>query len=336
MIPGVTTPRVRASAEGMKRHLLLMLLAALPSLAATNDAKTLRNDWHDTERDRTVPVKIYYPASGPGSFPIIIFSHGLGGSRDHYEYLGRHWAGQGYVSVHLQHAGSDDAVWRDEQPAERMRAMRRATLQPGNAIERARDVSFAIGQLEHWNRTNTTFKDRLDLSRVGVAGHSFGAHTTLTIAGQNYTPRLGARTSLADPRVKAVLPMSAPVPANKSNLNAVYSAIRIPCFHMTGTKDTSPINDTKAEERRLPFDHSQNSDQFLITFQNGDHAIFSGRPRTMSGGEHDARFQELICESSTLFWDAYLREDANAKTRLVNEFKNSLGADGTLEVKLRR
>jgi hypothetical protein len=130
--------------------------------------------------------------------------------------------------------------------------------------------------------------------------------------------------------------MSAPVPANQSNLDAVYSAITIPCLHMTGTKDTSPINDTKAEERRLPFDHSKNSDQFLITFQDGDHMIFSGRPRTMGGGEKDARFHELICESSTLFWDAYLREDGAAKTRLVNEFKNSLGVNGTFEVKLNR
>jgi predicted dienelactone hydrolase len=186
------------------------------------------------------------------------------------------------------------------------------------------------------NREHPTFKGRLDLERIGVTGHSFGAHTTLTIAGQNYTPRLGARTSLADPRVKAVLPMSAPVPANKSNLDAVYSAIKIPCLHMTGTKDTSPINDTKAEERRLPFDHSKNSDQFLMTFQDGDHMIFSGRPRMMGGGDKDTRFHELICESSTLFWDAYLREDANAKARLMNEFKNSLGVNGTFEVKLHR
>jgi len=309
---------------------------AVPAPAGTNSVEILRDDWRDTERDRIVPVKVYSPASGSGPFPIIVFSHGLGGSREGYEFLGRHWAGHGYVSVHLQHAGSDDAVWRDERPAERTRAMRRATLQPGNAIERARDVSFAIDQLEHWNRTNTALKGRLDLSRIGAAGHSFGAHTTLTIAGQNYTPQLGARTSLADPRVKAAIPMSAPVPANKSNLDAVYDAIKIPCLHMTGTKDTSPINDTKAEERRVPFDHSKNSDQFLITFQDGDHMIFSGRPRTMGGGEKDARFHELICESSTLFWDAYLREDANAKTRLANEFKNSLGVDGTFEVKLRR
>lgn len=318
--------------------LVLLGLGAITGLthATTNQLAIARDDWRDAKRDRTVPVKIYFPQTGAGPFPVIIFSHGLGGSREGYEFLGRHWASQGYVSVHLQHAGSDDAVWRDEQPAERMRAMRRATLQPSNAIERARDVSFAIDQLEHWNRTNTALKGRLDLVRIGAAGHSFGAHTTLTMAGQNYTPRLGRSTSLADPRVKATIPMSAPVPANRANLDVVYADIKIPCLHMTSTKDTSPINDTKPEERRLPFDHSRNSDQFLITFKDGDHMIFSGRPRTMGGGEKDARFHELICESSTLFWDAYLREDPNAKTRLLSEFKNSLGLDGTFEVKLRR
>lgn len=313
----------------------LGVTAGLPQ-AATNQVAIIRDDWRDSERDRIVPVKIYSPQTGAGPYPVVIFSHGLGGSRDNYEYLGRHWASQGYVSVHLQHAGSDDAVWRDERPAERMRAMRRATLRPDNAIERARDVSFAIDQLAHWNRTNISFQGRLDLSRIGVAGHSFGAHTTLTIAGQNYTPRLGRSTALNDPRVKAAIPMSAPVPANRSILKAVYAEIRIPCLHMTGTKDTSPINDTKAEERRLPFDHSENSDQFLITFQDGDHMIFSGRSRALGGGEKDARFHALICESSTLFWDAYLRDDSKARAGLVNDFKQSLGSDGTFEVKLRR
>jgi predicted dienelactone hydrolase len=171
---------------------------AVPAPAGTNPVEILRDVWHDPARERNVPVKIYSPNAGKAPFPVIIFSHGLGGSREGYEFLGRHWASHGYVSVHLQHAGSDDAVWRDERPAERTRAMRRATLQPSNAIDRARDVSFAIDQLEMMNREHPTFKGRLDLERIGVAGHSFGAHTTLTIAGQNYTPRLGARTSLAE------------------------------------------------------------------------------------------------------------------------------------------
>jgi predicted dienelactone hydrolase len=72
--------------------------------------ETISFDWHDKARDRDVPVKLHYPKTGAGPFPVIIFSHGLGGSRDGYEYLGRHWASHGYVSVHLQHKGSDTAV----------------------------------------------------------------------------------------------------------------------------------------------------------------------------------------------------------------------------------
>src|ERR1043166_7563974 len=88
----------------------LTLLLATP-LRATNEVATAKFDWLDTKRERTVPVKIYYPSTGNGPFPIIIFSHGLGGSRDGYEYLGRYWTSHGYVSVHVQHIGSDDAVW---------------------------------------------------------------------------------------------------------------------------------------------------------------------------------------------------------------------------------
>src|SRR5437879_4469297 len=84
---------------------------APPKPSAT--VEVLKLDWHDAKRNRAVPAKIYFPKEGAGALPVVIFSHGLGGSRDGYEYLGRHWAGCGYVSVHLQHIGSDSAVWRD-------------------------------------------------------------------------------------------------------------------------------------------------------------------------------------------------------------------------------
>ena len=86
--------------------------------------ETARYDWQDEARQREIPVKLYFPKTGDGPFPVIIFSHGLGGSRDNYEYLGRHWASHGYVSVHLQHKGSDAAVWKDQ--ANPMEAMRQA------------------------------------------------------------------------------------------------------------------------------------------------------------------------------------------------------------------
>jgi dienelactone hydrolase len=290
-----------------------------------------RAEWHDSNRNRTVPVKIYAPATTTiEPFPFIIFSHGLGGSRESYEYLGQFWAAQGYVTVHLQHPGSDESVWQDAGLGQRMTAMRQAAAQPRHALNRVQDVSFAIDELTRLNATNSMWRGKLDMNRIGVAGHSFGAHTTLTIAGAVYAG--WSETTLADPRVKAAIPMSAPVPANQARLEAAFAGVKIPCLHMTGTKDDSPIGDMKATERRLPFDHCRNSDQYLITFTDGDHAIFGGRERPL-GRRNDAEFQRLICQSSLAFWDAYLRDDAEAKKWLTKKFENALSKTGVFEKK---
>lgn len=297
---------------------------------AANEVSVTSDEWIDSHRDRQVPVKIYAPAAGSGPFPVIVFSHGLGGTRDGYEYLGQCWAAHGYVSVHLQHAGSDDAVWKDAGTGGRMSAMHRAAAQPRNAMDRVQDVTFALDQLVRLNQTNSAWRGKLELGRVGVAGHSFGAHTTLAVAGAAYSGWGG--TTQADLRVKAAIPMSAPAPANKSRLDEAFAGVKIPCFHMTGTQDDSPIGETKAVDRRVPFDHCQNSDQFLLTFTGGDHGVFGGRVRKL-GGEKDAEFQQLICLGSLAFWDAYLRGEVDAKVWLTRDFPGALKQAGSLEVK---
>src|SRR5689334_1836534 len=145
-----------------------------------------RLDWKDERRGRDVPVKVYAPKAGAGPFPVIVFSHGLGGTRDGYEYLGRHWAGHGYVVVHVQHIGSDASVWQDVPPKDRMDAMRKSAHDLQNAVDRPLDVRFTIDQVEKLNKDDATFKNRLDLAHIGMAGHSFGAYTTLAVAGETF------------------------------------------------------------------------------------------------------------------------------------------------------
>ena len=102
---------------------------------------------------------------------------------------------------------------------------------------------------------------------------------------------------------------------------------------MTGTLDNSPIGDTKAKDRRVPFDHVRGADQYLVTFIGGDHMIFSGRGR-LGGGANDAAFQSLIQTATTIFWDAYLKGDRQAKAFLVGEgLAKTLGDKATLERK---
>ncbi len=72
----------------------------------------------DGTRERKVPVRVYLP-TGAAPAPVVLWSHGLGGSRDNSAYLGRHWSARGFVVVAMQHAGSDESVWQDAKPRER-------------------------------------------------------------------------------------------------------------------------------------------------------------------------------------------------------------------------
>src|SRR6185369_15465404 len=67
---------------------------------------------HDAGRDRDIPLRVYLPTNSVPA-PVILFSHGLGGSRAGSVFLGEHWAARGYVAVFVQHPGSDDSVWRN-------------------------------------------------------------------------------------------------------------------------------------------------------------------------------------------------------------------------------
>src|SRR5689334_6039061 len=79
----------------------------------------------DDARDREIPIRLFLPAKREAA-PVVLFSHGLGGSRAGSKFLGEHWAGRGYVVVFLQHPGSDESVWRNQPQAERAAAMRKA------------------------------------------------------------------------------------------------------------------------------------------------------------------------------------------------------------------
>ena len=295
---------------------------------------SVRMDWVDAKRDRTIPVKIYFPKTGEGPFPVILFSHGLGGSREGYGYLGRFWAAHGYVSVHLQHPGSDQAIWQNVPPGKVMETLRKAAREPGNAPSRVADARFAIDQLTLLNDAQGPLHQRLDLQRLGMAGHSFGAMTSLAIAGEVFFTPAGAPIASPDPRVKAIVALSSPVPKNKDQWPGAFAKIRIPCLHMTGTEDDSPIGETHPRDRRVPYDHTIQAEAILVVFRGGDHMVFTGMTRNAARQEQDALIHQAIQSGSLAFWDAYLKGDAAAKAWLLQGgYAASLGTNATFESK---
>ena len=309
--------------------LLLCGLLVTPALAGnyqpvpgTNAIDSVLLEWHDGARDRDVPVKIYYPKTGAGPFPVIIFSHGLGGSREGYAYLGGYWAAQGYVSVHLQHPGSDDGIFANGGARHFMETMKKVIDDPQNSINRNRDVSFAIDQLAKLNASESPFHGRLDLSRLGMAGHSFGAATTLAVSGEKIADVSG---SFLDPRIKAAIAMSPPIVEGSR-----FDGIHIPVFVLTGTEDEGF---TRTADRRTAYDKITSPDSCLVIFNGADHFTFSGHFHWWQHAK-DREFQPLIRVATTAFWDAHLRGDAAAKAWLEQGgFTALMGSKGKFELK---
>ncbi len=294
----------------------------------------IRYDWFDKKRDRIVPVKIYYPQTEQGKFPVIIFSHGLGGSREGYEYLGSHWASHGYISVHLQHKASDTDIWLDRPQTDQ--AVRRVISDPNNIRNRPMDVRFCINRLKKLQKQKGPLKDFLNLNKIGMAGHSFGAQTTLAVAGQLYIDDKNRKISFAEPRISAAIVMSPSVPQKKDKLDEIYKRIRIPTFHMTGTLDNSPVISVTAEDRRIPFDCITTADCYLLIFRGGDHMVYAGHRRYQGTQRKDPIFHRLILAGSTAFWDAYLKSDAAAMDWLCGgQFETLLKNNAAFEKKLK-
>ena len=97
---------------------LTMALSAAEPWHGTLPAGTSK--WVDVtvalEDGTTAAVRVHHPSVGDGPWPVVIFSHGLGGSREGYGFLGQRWAEHGYVSIHPDHPGSDTAAFLSTSP----------------------------------------------------------------------------------------------------------------------------------------------------------------------------------------------------------------------------
>ena len=150
-----------------------MFLALL--LAVTAAPQVCDATWHDSARNRDVPVRIRMP-EGRGNAPVILFSHGLGGSVDAGTIWAKAWADAGFIVIHLQHPGSDT-------PAVRANGFR-AAMGADQLRARAGDAHFVIDTLATHPLEGACDLHRADTAHIGMSGHSFGAHTTLAAAGQ--------------------------------------------------------------------------------------------------------------------------------------------------------
>ncbi len=277
----------------------------------------------DEGRERTIPVRVWLPSHDRPA-PVILFSHGLGGARDGNAYLGRHWSARGYCVVFLQHAGSDEAVWRDLPFPERLPALRKA-INLSTTLDRYRDVPAVLDRLDAWNgEAGGPLDGRLDPARVGIAGHSFGAVTAQGVTGQRTADR---RTPFTDRRIGAALLMSPSLPRIGDGQSA-FGSIAIPWMIMTGTEDDSPVGNATPESRREVFASLPPGEKYELVLFQGEHQAFGDRVLPGSKRPRDPNHHRVVLALSTAFFDAFLRGDKAALGWLESDAPRSVLADG--------
>jgi predicted dienelactone hydrolase len=195
------------------RTFLLLLLFAIPVTAQTTFKVGMvtrdftdehRRNWQGTA-PRPLRTAIWYPTSptttteekifggppdrevfapvtvAPGAeisdtkqkYPIVLLSHGTGGSAVQMMWLGYYLASRGYIVAAVNHHGNTAA---ERQPAA-----------PGFLLywERARDLSVLLDRL----LADPLFGPRIDRDRIGAAGFSLGGYTVVSIAGGEFSQR---------------------------------------------------------------------------------------------------------------------------------------------------
>ena len=283
---------------------------------------------HDANRGKKLHVRIFYP-NVAGKFPVVVFSHGAGGSQNCCDGLTRHWASYGYVTIQPTH--DDSAVQRRHQGEENIRfmqAVRDALKKPVLWESRPLDISSVLDALPLLGNRVPGLLERIDADRIGVGGHSMGSYTTEAIAGALVDlPGRPAR-NFADPRVKAVLCLSPQGPGQFGLNDHSFDRISLPYMGMTGSLDSLGSVASPAWHK-TPFERSQPGDKYHLFMEGANHMSFITPSALLPGrsGQGGAVF-DYTNSASLAFWDAYLKGDARAKQYLQSDAleKSSHGA----------
>lgn len=138
-------------------------------------------------KDRPLPTTIWYPATGDGPYPVIVFSHGLTSRPEDYASLLTRWARAGFVVAGAAYPHTSRGV---------------AEFNVLDLVNQPADASYVLTEvLALDRRKGDALKGRLDETQVAAAGHSGGGITTLGMLSGNRDKRLVAATVLAGRQV---------------------------------------------------------------------------------------------------------------------------------------
>jgi len=261
----------------------------------------------DPLHPRDVPLRIHYPEGIGGPRPLVVYSHGSGCGPANYDRITRHWAAMGYVVIaptHLDGLENAPVPTPDEYPALLSR--------------RIRDASFvldALGRIE----AELDAPGLVDRERVAIGGHSYGGMISQIKVGMPLEPGSYVYPGQpADARFRAAVVMSGVGQMPVFTADA-FDALTGPVIATGGTLDVGNVGTGEIfpwQWRVAAYDLAPPGDKYRVVLDEGDHYLGGLICRADRGGPDDPEGVAILQATTTAFLDAYVLDDAAARTYL--------------------
>ncbi|MCW2875031.1 alpha/beta fold hydrolase [Actinacidiphila oryziradicis] len=277
-------------------------------------------------RGEDLQVRISAPATG-SDLPVIVFSHGFGGSMNDNAPLADFWAAHGFVVLQPTHLDSRTLGL----PAEDPRTPRIWRL-------RIEDIKRVLDGLDVLEASVPGLSGRLDRSRIAVAGHSWGAQTASTLLGARVLDSGGVPgEDMSDPRVKAGVLLAltglgddlTPFAAeNFPFMKPSFDNMTTPALIVAGDHDQSLLSTRGPDWFTDPYTYSPGS-KSLLTLFGAEHSLggISGYEVAATTDESPARVALIQQLTSAFLRSALYPEDTSwkAAATALEEDPNPLG-----------
>lgn len=205
---------------------------------------------------------------GGPSFPLIVFSHGNGGTPEKYAPLLERLASHGYVIAAPWHEGNnhDDTVIDNVNKLAGSKILHCFDFGPspcadadfGKTLQnRARDVTRIIDNIGGY------FGDRVDTSRVGLLGHSRGSVTALAAAG-------GSKILKIDPEARVSAIMLLEIGTRPNTFTMDVQNVDVPALLVNSRRDTTTTMDVSIDA----FNTMPSDEKALVILEDAVHRVY--------------------------------------------------------------
>lgn len=234
----------------------------------------------------TVPTKT-------GAFPLVIYLPALGEPRSAGEVWRTAWAQGGYAVLSLQPLTEDGGAWSSAKArAGDFASLARERYSAKAMAARLAVLQSAWQELSRRQARREVLLERIDMTRVAIAGYDLGAYTAMVVAGEH----LRGLTLPALPMpVRAVIAMSPHADFSGTAFSTRYRAISTPVLSVTSDDDWDALGlGTTPSIRRAPFEYMPPGDKYLLTMSGLSHSELAGGALAASdedlrpGGSHES------------------------------------------------